>query len=145
MLQTETAITLSSPPRHSQGSNGGFIISVTFDHKLAKFGMYILSCGSQQTNLWLRFSEFDEVDGRPPLQPRECVLWMLLLSCINARWSCRILFEQESRTHKTVWAEGGLLYFAFSLCFMSDYNTKRPPRTQRGHHSLCGTPPMPLL
>lgn len=58
MLLTSTAITLSSPPRHSQVFNGGFIISITFDHKLAKFGMYILSCVSQQTNLWLRFSEF---------------------------------------------------------------------------------------
>lgn len=58
MLLTLTAITLTSPPRHSQVFNGRFIISITFDHKLAKFGMYILSCVSQQTNLWLRFSEF---------------------------------------------------------------------------------------
>lgn len=86
----------SSPPRHSQLFNGGFIISITFDHKLAKFGMYILSCVSQQTNLWLRLSEF--LLSRWQTSCRAswiCVLRMLLLSCIHARWSCRIFFNKS--------------------------------------------------
>lgn len=136
MLLTATAFALSSPPRHRQVFNGRFVIFHNF--------------WSQIGHIWNVYFELCLPTGQFVI----AFLWIpvksmadLLHSLVNMSSECCFspAFMHDEAVGFSLNKSPGhmkqsglkevLFHFAFSLCFMSDYNHW----TQRGHRSLCGT------